>query len=77
MGLCCFVPLFMNGNAVASTYTPTGLTRRQFIQGTGAALISLAIPPALAQLPSAKASSVLIIGDSMSLCGFGQQLDEN
>jgi hypothetical protein len=76
MGLCCFVPIIMNGNAVASSHPPTGLTRRQFIQGTGAALISLAIPPLLAQLPNANASSVLIIGDSMSLCGFGQHLDK-
>jgi hypothetical protein len=66
----------MSGIGEANTYTPTGLTRRQFIQGTGAALISLAIPPVLAQVSAAKASSVLIIGDSMSLCGFGQQLDK-
>lgn len=76
MGLCCFDRLSMNGNAVASSHPPANLTRRQFIQGTGAALISLAIPTVLAQVPHSKPSSVLIIGDSMSLCGFGQQLDK-
>jgi hypothetical protein len=66
----------MSGDDVANTVAPVGLSRRRFIQGTGAALLSMALPPVFSQAVPGNASSVLIIGDSMSLCGFGQQLDK-
>ncbi len=66
----------MSGQAPADFLASNGMSRRRFLQGTGAALLSMAIPQGLAQIAPAKASSVLIIGDSMALCGFGQQLDK-
>ena len=66
----------MTGKEPSDFHAPSGLSRRRFLQGTGAALLSMAMPKALAQAVPAKASSVLIIGDSMALCGFGQQLDK-
>lgn len=50
------------------------LSRRKFIAGAGAALLGMGIPRMLAGTISWP-SSVLIIGDSMALCGFGQRLD--
>jgi hypothetical protein len=55
---------------------PQPLPRRQFLRLMGA----LALTPAFARLHAAPAplplSSVLVIGDSMALCGFGPRLDE-
>lgn len=55
---------------------PQPLPRRQFLRLMGA----LALAPALGNLRAAPTplslSSVLIIGDSMALCGFGPKLDE-
>jgi len=66
----------MSGHEPADFPVLSGMSRRRFLQGTGATLLSMAIPQGLAQIAPAKASSVLIIGDSMALCGFGQQLDK-
>lgn len=66
----------MSGHAPADFKASKGISRRRFLQGTGAAILSMAVPQGLAQIALPKASSVLIIGDSMALCGFGQQLDK-
>ncbi len=50
------------------------ISRRKFILGAGAALVSMNLPRVLGAT-SIWPSSVLIIGDSMALCGFGQKVD--
>jgi hypothetical protein len=53
-----------------------GMTRRQFVYGTGVMLASMAIPQIFAAPTVQFPSSVLILGDSMALCGFGRTLDQ-
>lgn len=53
-----------------------GMTRRRFLRGTGAAFLSMAIPDAFALSATPGVSSLLILGDSMALCGFGKKLDQ-
>ena len=49
-------------------------SRRKFILGAGAALVSAGLPRVWGA-PPVWPLSALIIGDSMALCGFGQRLD--
>ena len=52
--------------------------RRRFLKVLGAAALALAIGAtrSFANLNASSLNSVLIVGDSMALCGFGPRLDE-
>jgi hypothetical protein len=53
------------------------LSRRRFVTGLGATAVLSAVPRVFAARSSQIPSPVLIIGDSMSLCGFGERLDRD
>lgn len=59
-----------------SQFISTEITRRRFLKGLGAlGLLATGGRFSLAAAPSKLPESVLIIGDSMALCGFGERLD--
>lgn len=56
---------------------PKVMPRRRFVAGIGAFAALAAMPRVLAAKAASLPSSVLIIGDSMALCGFGERLDRD
>ncbi|MEI8386928.1 MAG: hypothetical protein WCG76_04965, partial [Verrucomicrobiota bacterium] len=50
-------------------------SRRSFLFGIGALAFGGGVARALASGPGRQPQSVLILGDSMALCGFGERLD--
>jgi hypothetical protein len=53
------------------------MTRRSFVRGIGAMAVAAGSRGLFAAKPFQCPSPVLIIGDSMALCGFGKRLDQD